>query len=89
MCNDYILVHAQVTNIDGYDDLKSLASMWTQTDDIYKTMKPEITGNESVILICFSQGFILTVLFYPFIIIILYSYGIIVFLRWTTLPLYS
>ena len=49
-------MHAQVTNIDGFDDLESLATMWTQTDQIYDKMKPVITGSEPVILICFSQG---------------------------------
>ena len=49
-------MHAQVTNIDGFDDLESLETMWTQTDQIYDKMKPVITGSEPVILICFSQG---------------------------------
>ena len=47
----------QVYNIDGFDDMDSLAPMWDQVEDIRAKMLPIMTNlTDGGHLICFSQG---------------------------------
>ena len=47
----------KLTNIDAYNDLESLKTLWTQVDGVYKRMKPVMdSADDGVNLICYSQG---------------------------------
>ena len=46
-----------VHNIDGYDDLESVAPMWEQVASIRSKMLPIMTkATDGVHMICYSQG---------------------------------
>ena len=46
-----------LTNVNAYNDLDSLETLWTQVDGVYQKMKSVMDSAENgVNLICYSQG---------------------------------